>query len=868
MRLGRMARAGLGVALLGGTLAVGAVAALEATAHWDMWLRFRHPVAFGREDPIFHRDLGFYVFTYPFWKFLYARVFFGILLVIIGTALVYYLDRAVEFMQGYARIASSTRAHLSILFGLLMLVKAWGYRLDAYELLLNPAGVVGSLGAGYADAHARLPALNIMCALALVAAVGFFLNAHYRLLWLPLASLALVVVASVAVGTMYPAFVQRFQVTPDEGTVQAPYIRHHLELTRFGYGLDKIRTQDFVAEERLSPGAVGRNAVTIDNIRLWDYRTLQEAYQSLQSFLQFYQFQDVDIDRYRLGGKYRQVMLSARELDPERLDRVAQRWVNRVLEYTHGYGLVMSPVNEVDANGRPVFLVRDVPLVTSVDLPIQRPQIYYGESANTPVIVRSRVEEFDYSLGAGAKTTRYEGKGGLPIGSWASRMLFASYLGDTNILISDAVTAESRLMIRRTIEDRVRRLAPFLSYDHDPYLTVADGRLVWIHDAYTTATTMPYSQPMYSRVPSFLQPTPGDPLARPELANYIRNAVKVVTDAYDGTVQFYVADDSDPVIRSYRAIFPKMWHSLDAMSSSVRAHIRYPETMFAIQARMFAVYHVTDPGTYYRRSDVWQVPPATNLSGSSAASSLPVIAPGASPLERAALSAQATRLMEPYYVTMRLPGASQEEFLLILPFNFASKPNMAAWLAARSDGKQYGELISYQFPPGVQTTGPTQVAAFINQDSAISQQLTLWNRQGSTVIWGNLLVIPVEKTLLYVVPLFLSASTGGIPELRRVILFHGGRVVMEPTLAEAIRTLFQESVVEAPVEAGPGGSAGGAGPGAVPPRVRALADEAARLLQEAGKAQRQGDWAGYGSALKRLEAAIRELRRASGGGGS
>jgi uncharacterized protein len=863
IRLGRMARAGLSLALLAGALAVGILAALEATSHWDTWLRFLHPVPFGQVDPIFHRDLGFYIFVYPFWRFIYGRVFFGLLVVLAGTALVYYLDRAVEFLQGYARVAVAPRVHLSVLLGALMFVKAWGYRLDAYSLLLTPDGVVQSLGAGYTEVHARLPALNILFGLALLAGVAFLLNAHFRLLWLPVASIGVMVAASATVGTLFPSFVQRFHVTPDEGAVQAEYIRDHLTHTRAAYGLDRITMRDFATVQQLPPGTVQRNAVTIHNIRLWDYQTLQDAYQSLQSFLQFYRFEDVDIDRYRFGSQYREVMLSARELEQDRLDVLAQRWQNRRLEYTHGYGLVMSPVNEADTSGRPVMLVRDIPLAASVDLPITHPQIYYGELTQEPVVVRSRVPEFDYSFGGAAQTTRYEGKGGIPVGSWLTRLLFASHLGDTNLLISDAITSGSRLLIRRKIEDRVQRVAPFLMYDQDPYLAVADGRLIWIQDAYTTAETYPYSQPMATRVPPTLWPVPGDPLGRPEEVNYIRNSVKIVTDAYDGTMRFYVVDEHDPVIRSYQAIFPALWRPLAQMPPAIRAHIRYPETLFAIQSRLFATYHVTDPGTFYRRSDIWEVPPSPNLSGNALRSALP---PGLGGPPSRGSNARNLGDMEPYYVTMRLPAEKEEEFLLILPLNFAGKPNMASWLAARSDGDEYGQLIAYVFPRGTQTAGVTQVAAFINQHPTISRELSLWNQQGSTVIWGNLLVMPIENSLLYVVPLFLSASQGGIPELKRVILSQGGKVVMGDTLAEAIQSLFQESPAEETTTSSSGSPSAPTSTAApVPPRVRALADRAARQLEQAGAAQRRGDWAGYGAALKQLEGTLRELRRATGG---
>lgn len=855
-RVRRLARVGLNWGLVAAAAACAVVAAALAAGRWETFLLFRNAVPFGQTDPLFQKEIGFYVFTLPFWRLIYGWLFLTLVVATVGAGLIYYADRAIEFHQSYTRVAVSARVHLSVLLGLLVLLKAWGYRLDAYQLLYSVSPVM--VGAGYTDVHARLLALNILAVLAVAAAVGFFLNAHYRVLWLPGAALGLMVVAWLLVGVFYPATVQQIRVRPNELAMEAPYLRRHIEATRAAYGLEAIQVEPFRPRGTLTEADLRAQRATVENIRLWDYRPLLDTYQQLQGLYTFYRFNNVDIDRYLLDGRYRQVMLAVRELYPDALPASAQTWVNRRLVYTHGYGVVMSPVNAADPSGRPIFFARDIPQETRPDLPIERPQVYFGELTQDPVIVGTGAEEFDYPSAEESRTTRYDGRMGIPVGSPLRRAMFASYLGDPTLLVSSAVTRESRILLRRQIRQRTETLAPFLSYDNDPYAVIADGRIFWIQDAYTTTADYPYSAPFplmesdlmggkYTRLGNTLRPG----------FNYIRNSVKVVIDAYEGSVSFYVADPADPIVRAYWRIFPSLFQSLESMPESLRRHIRYPEDLLRVQAVMYTLFHMTDPGVFYQRTDAWSIPRESLRQFTGRAAMLPV--PGG---EIRGSGAPASGFMEPYYVIMRLPGREEPEFLLMLPFTYRGRPNMAAWLAAHCDGEQYGKLRVYVFPQGSQREGPAQVESLIDQDPAVSPQLTLWNQAGSTVQWGNLLVMPIGPSILYVRPLFLVAAQGGIPELKRVVVFHQGRVVMEATLGQALATLLGRGAPAPPEEAEPLPAPSPAGAG-VPERLRSLSDAANRALDEALAAQRRGDWAGYGAALKRLEEAVRALGKAA-----
>ncbi|MDR5676983.1 MAG: UPF0182 family protein [Armatimonadota bacterium] len=788
-----------------GCAAVAVLAGLASTGQWVAFQQFLHAAPAGEQDPVFGLDVSFYLFRLPFWRFL-QHLLWGWLLVAGAGALAVYLLAATSrlSLRGLLRLPPGARAHLSLVAGLLLLVRAGGFRLDAYELLTSQRGLV--FGITYADAHARLPALQLLAALAAVCAALLFLNVWLRTLRFAAGVLAVMVAAwFVGVGVV-PPLVQQLVVAPAELSREAPYLRAHVESTLRAYGLHRVRLVPFQPQDRLDPAAVQRQRATLDNVRLWDYRPLLETFRQLQSLRAYYTFSDVDIDRYPVGGRQQQLMLAVRELDTSRLPPQARTWVNQHLVYTHGYGVVASPVHRISEEGLPELWLRDIPPRAEFpELRLDRPEIYFGELTRNYVIVHTRVEEFDYPRGDENVTTRYQGRAGIPLRGWLRRMAFATRFGDWRVLLSTDLTSESRVLFARAVPERVRRLAPFLSYDRDPYAVVADGRVFWVVDAYTTSDRYPYSQPT-------------GPF------NYIRNSVKAVVDAYHGDVRFYVADPADPVLRVYARIFPGLFRPLDELPASLRAHLRYPLDLFEVQAQVYATYHMRDPRVFYNREDVWAV--ANEIF------------------------ADRPQPVEPYYVTLRLPDApaGTVEFVLILPMTPQRRDNMVAWLAARNDPPNLGELQVFTFPKDRVVFGPMQVESRINQDPYISQQLTLWNQQGSRVIRGNLLVVPVEQSLLYVEPIFLQAERSQLPELRRVVVAQGPRVAMAATLDEALSQVLEG---RAPPPTAPGASS---------PRPD-LAAEALRRYRLAQELLRRGDLAGFQRELEALGRVLEELAR-------
>ncbi|MBI3911875.1 MAG: UPF0182 family protein, partial [Armatimonadetes bacterium] len=599
VRVGQLAQRGIAWLLIAGCAVIGALAALWAASYWETYLLFRHAQRFEVADPIFRRDVGFYVFTLPFWRLVYQWLLASLMLSTLAAIGVYVLDRAVEVMQGYMRVAVGVRGHLSALLGLIALTLAWGFYLDRYDLLFNDNGIL--FGANWTDVNVRRGALVLLMIAALVTAGAFFYNVYYRDLRLPAWTAAFMAVAWFTVGTLYPALQQRFVVQPNELQLERPYLQNHLAATRQAFGLDRMLVRDYPMRGQLSPAALQKEAATLTNVRLWDWRALGQAYQALQSLRGYYDLTEVDVDRYQINGRYRQVMLAARRMDTSRLPDT--QWVNRRLTYTHGNGVVMSPVNEVEENGQPIFWLRNLPVQSDVkDLKITRPEIYYSDLGSPPVIALSKAAEFDYPREQAEATSHYEGRGGIPVGGLWRRLLLAIFLGDTNVAISDQIEPRSRLLLRRQIDERLAHVAPFLRFEHDPYLAIAqDGRLYYMLDAYTVTDRYPYSAPyryFYSRLRTLMDG--GLVEDAPGWLNYIRNAVKATVDAYDGTVRLYVADPTDPLIQAYQAIFPGLFHSLAEMPGDLRTHIRYPEDLLNIQARVFRAYHVTNPDTFYK----------------------------------------------------------------------------------------------------------------------------------------------------------------------------------------------------------------------------------------------------------------------------
>ncbi len=793
---------------------LGLLVAVSESSRWDLVLRFLYQAPYGRNDPQFGKDIGFYLFSLPVYVALKNWLFWLLALGGLMAGALFFLHGDISLDPPPWSASPAAIAHASALLGLFLVVKAWSYALDRYLLLYNDNGVV--VGAGYADVHIELPALWLLIGLAAVAAIVAFANMRRRSAPLVIAATLLVFGGAFVFGDAVPAFVQRFYVKPSELELERPYIQRNIDLTREAFDLGRITVKPFPAEQDLTFQALEKDSGTVDNIRLWDWRPLLAAYAQLQEIRTYYRFLDVDVDRYHLGSSYQQVMISARELIPSLLPANAQTWVNLHLLFTHGDGAVMSPVTRKSAEGLPIFYLKDIPPVADGGPAITEPRIYFGESAAGYVIVKGGTPEFDYPKGSDNAYTTYRGADGVAIGGPLWRSLFAWYFNDLNILLSGYVTGESKILFHRNIQDRVRMIAPFLQLDRDPYLAINEGRLYWIQDAYTESDWFPYANP---------EPQGGH-------INYIRNSVKIVIDAYNGTVDFYVADAADPIVATYRRIFPSLFKPLDAMAPDLQQHIRYPEDLFTLQALQYRAFHMDAPEVFYNREDLWQFPREP-----------------AAPDEIEA-GGEIGR-MAPYYIMMRLPGEAQTEFFLMLPMTPSRRENMIAWLAARCDPPEYGKLIVYEFPKDKLIYGPFQIDALINQNTEISQQISLWNQMGSRVVRGNLLVVPIGASILYVSPLYLRAQSGQLPELKRVIAAYGDRVAMEETLPAALAALFRET---APVAGLPTGAA---------PLPSGANDERAQeALADYDRALdrlKAGDWAGFGKELDALRPLLEAL---------
>ena len=793
-----------------GTALLSLIFGLVAEGSWLVVLRFFSGQPFGIADPVFHREIGFYVFSLPFLHMIQGWLMGALIITVLGSAGVYLLSYTVQRLK--FDLARPVLAHLGGLVIAILGLFALGYWLGIWELVFSKRGVV--FGASYADMHAKLPAQWILFAVVVIFIGVILVSILRRNFRWPIYGIGLWIAAAIIIGGIFPALVQRFQVEPNELVREGPYIEYNIQFTREAFALNRIEEKPFPAEEAPTPQDIAQNEVTINNIRLWDPRPLKDTYNQKQSLRQYYDFYDVDIDRYIIDGEYRQVMLSARELSAEKLAGEAQTWVNRKLQFTHGYGIVLSQVSKVTGQGQPVLEVKDIP-PTGV-LNIERPEIYFGEKTEDYVIVKTKTEELDYATQDKTVYGHYQGKGGVSLGSFIRRLVYAWQFGDLNILISEELTPESRTLYYRNIRERVNHLAPFLKLDSDPYVVAIDGRLFWIQDAYTTSDRYPYSEPIGGGL------------------NYIRNSVKAVIDAYDGSVTFYVTDPEDALIRTYQAIFPKLFVPAEQMPESLRVHVRYPEDMFSIQAAVYQTYHMRDARVFYNKEDLWAVPKEVYFGSE--------------------------QTMEPYYIIMRLPDEEKEEFLLMLPFTPARKEIAIGWLAARSDGENYGKLLAYHFPKGADVDGPSQIENRIGQDTVITEQLALWGRGGSRVIRGNLLLIPLGKSILYVEPVFLEAETGGLPELKRVIVATKEQIAMKPTLEESIAAVFgveappPELPVELPAPAEPGEPVA-----ADVADIAGLIKEARQHYDQAQEYLQTGNWAGYGEELDALREVLDRL---------
>jgi uncharacterized membrane protein (UPF0182 family) len=784
-------------------------AALRGSAQWESYLRFFHPTPFGIADPLFNRDIGFYVFQFPFLKHLYGWLMTVLILTTLATGFFYFLRKSFHFVPPQTlRVAAAARRHLAVLAALLFFVGTWGVWIAMTEILFSKRGVV--FGPGYTDVTAQLTMLKILMVATAFCGVTI-LSLVVRWNWkLPAAGLA-TFFAILIIGTgIYPALVQKFKVIPNEIALEKPFLENNIRYTRMAYRLDGVEDRQFPAVENLTREDLVRNDLTIKNIRLWDHAPLLATYSQLQEIRTYYKFEDVDNDRYSINGEYRQVMLSPRELSYQSLP--SRTWINEHLTYTHGYGAVLGPVNRISPEGLPEFFIKDIPPVSSADIRITRPEVYYGETSNEYAIVRSKRPEFDYPVGEKNVYTAYKGRGGVPL-SFLRKLLFAARFKSFTILLSNDITPQSRIMLYRRIHARVHQVAPFVRLDPDPYLVISSqGRLLWFLDGYTTTNRFPYSEPFGN------------------LGNYIRNSVKAVVDAYDGTIDLYISDPKDPIIQTYSKIFPGVLKPLAEMPEDLRKHIRYPQALLSVQARMYSTYHMQDPQVFYNKEDLWTIP---RKGGSG---------PGSE------------EEMQPYYTIMRLPEGEKEEFVVLLPFTPSKKDNMSAWMAGRCDAPHYGEVIVYVFPKQKLVYGPRQIEARIDQDAEISKQLSLWNQRGSQVIRGNLLAIPIEKSILYVEPLYLAAEKSQLPELKRVIVASGNALAMEENLELSLQRIFggapiRERAVKSAVERPPERE----GP------TRQLAAEALAHYRKAQEYLRQGNWAGYGEELRKMEEGLKAL---------
>jgi uncharacterized protein len=741
------------------SLMVGLALGLAGANDWLTWLSAFHAVPFGDRDPLFGRDVAFYVFTFPVLQIVRQQAMITTVLTLIGCGLYYVFSGSfvIESRYGVAlwprvRLVPAARRHLGILVAVVFILMACGAWLELPRTLLSaaPATATVAFGASYTDVHAGFPFLRATLVI-LVAGAGLSLWYGFSRLGWPLAlAVGLYLTVSVA-GGIYAALLQSLIVTPNEQDREQQFIIHNIAATRRAYALDRVEERELMGDATLTPQDIVSNAGTIENVRLWDHQPLLQTFAQIQEIRTYYDFINVDNDRYTIDGKYRQMMLSARELNPESIQN--RSWVNERLFFTHGYGLTLGPVNQVTTQGLPVLYIRDLPPVSTVNLRVDQPSIYFGELSNSYVLVRTRQPEFHYPRGDDNETTYYEGTGGVPIGNFLRRLMFAIKFANSEILVTGQLTPESRIMFHRRIADRVRVLAPFLSFDSDPYPVVSNGQVFWIQDAYTSTANYPYATP--ATCPA-------------GVCNYIRNSVKIVIDAYNGTTTMYLAEPDDPLALTISKIFPGMLRPLSGMPADLRQHVRYPEDIFDIQSKVFATYHMTNPLVFYNKEDQWQVPVLES--------------------ERNATP------MRPYYTVMRLPGEKRTEFIQMLPFTPRLKDNLSAWMVARSDGGQYGRLVVFQFPKQKIVYGPKQIAGLISQDQVISQLVTLWNQQGSQVIWGTLLVIPLNESLIYVRPLYLRSSEGRIPELKRVVVAYQSRIVMAETMNQALSQIFGPAV--------------------------------------------------------------------------
>lgn len=793
---------------------------------WFEILRFFNSTDFNVTDPIFNQDLSFYIFKLPFINQIYSMlIIFIILLAIITLAFYFFLmgvrrprlrevgeddfrDRFREFdkQNGKELLLIAVR-QLTVLGLLFFIVLSVGYFIKQYDLLYSPRGV--AFGASYTDVHVTLWVYRAMMVLSLASAILFFIGMKAKKMRLAFAGPVLMIIVSI-VGNGAALAVQNFIVAPDEISKESEYLKHNIKYTKMAYNLYGIEEKNFPAELGLTKDDLDNNLETIENIRINDYRPTKQFYNQRQGIRQYYYFNDVDVDRYMVNGKYTQVFLSVREIDENKLN---EQWINQHLKYTHGYGLTLSPVNTITSTGQPKLLIENIPPKSSVEeIQIDRPEIYFGELTNNYIVINTDEEEFDYPSGDSNANTMYEGTAGIEL-KGINRLLFSIREQSMKMLIANNINRDSRIIINRNIHDRIRKIAPFISFDKDPYITINEGKLYWIIDGYTISSNYPYSEPYMD-----------------ERTNYIRNSVKVVVDAYNGDTTYYLMDENDPVAMTLNKIFPGLFTSASEMPEGIRAHIRYPQVLFDIQAYVYRIYHMTDISVFYQGEDKWDIANEKyeNTQGP----------------------------MESSYLIMKLPEEEKEEFILSIPYTPKTKQNMTALLVARNDGENYGKLIIYKLPKQKAVYGPEQIESRIDQDTNISKELSLWGQKGSTIIRGNLLTIPIENSLLYVEPIYLKADNeNSLPEVKRVIVAYGDKIAYQPTLKEALEELFGKTSVKPPEGTPQEGDAGDI------VDINDLIYKANEAYRNVEESQRNGDWAAYGRYIRELQSYLTRMEQ-------
>jgi len=816
---------------IGICLAVSFFIGLVAAASWQDVLKFLSATPFGQTDPLFGRDIAFYVFSLPVYSLALGLIRFLILLSLITSGVIYLLRGSLDFstllgkfnlnslseklggppikLVKHAHTDQKARLHVGVLLSLFLVTVAIGTHFSLYNLLTAQSGPV--FGAAFTDANVMVPLLRMsVFAYGLAAVLALYFGFSGKISPL-LGAISLTVLVGLVSGVV-PAVFQKLVVAPNELVKETPFIKHNITATRQAYGLDKIEEREIAADKPITSADIAANNLTIKNVRLWDRAPLLSTFSQIQEIRTYYEFASVDNDRYTIDGEVRQIMLSPRELASDSLPNKA--WINERLTFTHGYGIAAGPVNQVTPEGLPVLFVKDLPPKSEVkELAITRPEIYYGEILNDYVITKTKSKEFDYPKGEENVYTTYAGQGGVEINSPLRRFFYAIRFGSLKMLLSGDITGESRILYNRNIKERVAKVAPFLTYDRDPYLVIAEGKLYWIIDAYTSTDRYPYSQPL---------PLNGGKV------NYIKNSVKVIVDAYDGTITLYQADSEDPIIKTYAKMFPNMFRPLAEMPKSLMPHLRYPEDIFSLQTAVYTTYHMDDPQIFYNKEDLWEIPAIAQEGEQQVDSKTPI--------------------MTPRHMIMKLPGEKKEEYILMLPFTPRAKDNLSAWMVARNDGQQYGKLVVYRFPKDKLVFGPKQVIGRINQDAEVSRQISLWDQRGSAVIQGSLLAIPIEESLLYVRPLYLKADAGKIPELKRVIVAYENKIAMEETLEAGLARLFGVGLGQQ------------AKPASVIVPTDNLSKQAAETYDAAVRAQREGDWGRYGEEIKKLGEILNKLR--------